>query len=141
MPNSESVVYSLPAGDHPWGVGDHPRDGRRPSMASLNNSHKANGKRQIIQNKVWKSKLQKRNWTIRISQIKFHKANCKNQTANQIAKKEITLTIKIIPKHSSYYVGSKTSLCRLCKPSLHYTFFSPSLVNTSEVILVPGTHL
>ena len=33
MTNSESVVYSLPAGDHPWGVGDHPRDGRRPSMA------------------------------------------------------------------------------------------------------------
>ena len=35
------------------------------------------------------------------------------------------------------YVGSKTSLCRLYKPSLHYTFFSHSLVNTSAAILVP----
>ena len=70
MPNSESVVYSLPAGDHPWGVGDHPRDGRRPSMASLNNLHKANSKRQIIQNKVCKA-----NYTKEIEQFKFHKAN------------------------------------------------------------------
>ena len=25
VPNSESVVYFLPVGNHPWGVGDHPR--------------------------------------------------------------------------------------------------------------------
>ena len=33
MPNSESAVYFLPVGNHPWGVGDHPRGGRWPSMA------------------------------------------------------------------------------------------------------------
>ena len=105
-----------------------------PKQFAQSKWQKANYTKQSVQ-----SKLHKRNWTIQISQIKFHKANCKNQSANQIAKKEITLTTKIIPNHSSYYVGSKTSLCRLCKPSLHYTFFSPSLVNTSEAILVP-TH-
>ena len=103
-----------------------------PKQFAQSKWQKANYTKQSVQ-----SKLHKRNWTIQISQSKFHKANCKNQSANQIAKKDITLTTKIIPYHSSYYVGSKTSLCRLCKPSLHYTFFSPSLVNTSEVILVP----
>ena len=39
-------------------------------MASLNNLHKANSKRQIIQNKVCKA-----NYTKEIEQFKFHKSN------------------------------------------------------------------